>query len=428
MSVLTITDCKAVIDGELLECEIQIENEKIVEIKKVIHGEKGVVLSARGLIVIPGLIDVHAHILDPVIPSSNFKNASEMALLGGVTTVLEMPTDKPTLSKNVVLEKLERAKREAIVDFGFHAGNYRAGCGAEIHKLKGFLKAIKGFLCSPYQIDNLEEFFTVADEAGLLPMLHCEDEAVLREAAGKLDGKELKPSDYPMLRPSQAEKIAVERALSTATDLNAPLHIVHLSSKEGVEVLRKHKVSKISAEVCPHHLVFTRKDLEEKGALLKMNPPLREKEDVETLWHALISGLVDCVSTDHFYTPQEEKQKPIESAPAGIPGLEALCPLIYTYGVKKRGMSMARFVEVVTGTQAKKFGLYQKGRIEKGMDADLVLLNPKVTKKFRSKYWSPYEGMELTGYPEIVILRGSVVMEHGEVCGKPGSGKFVFGP
>ncbi|MCX8174437.1 MAG: dihydroorotase family protein, partial [Thermoplasmata archaeon] len=181
------------------------------------------------------------------------------------------------------------------------------------------------------------------------------------------------------------------------------------------------------AEACPHHLVFTRKDLEEKGPLLKMNPPLREKEDVEALWEALTFGLLDFVSTDHFYTPLEEKQKPMESAPAGIPGLEGLCPLIFTFGVKKRGMSMARFAEIVSGAQAERFGLTTKGGIEKGKDADLVLLNPKATKKFKSIFWSPYEGLELTGYPEVVILRGNVVMDHDVVYGKSGSGKFLFG-
>ncbi|MEM3445362.1 MAG: dihydroorotase family protein [Thermoplasmata archaeon] len=422
--MLTITDCRAVLGNELIDCEIQIENGRIFEVKKIVSAGQGEVVSGRGLIAIPGAIDVHAHILDPVIPYSDFKNASEMALLGGVTTVVEMPTDKPTLSKAAVLEKLERAKIEAIVDFGFHAGNYRASEN-KISELRGMVRAIKGFLCAPYQIENLEKFFLDAGEHGLIPMLHCEDETVLQNSRKFLEGK-LGAGEYSLLRPSIAEKLAVERALRTARRMNSGVHIVHLSSKEGVEILRELKGEARSAEVCPHHLVFTRKDFEEKGPLLKMNPPLREKDDVDALWKALITGLLDFVSTDHFYTPVEEKEKGVEEAPAGIPGLEALCPLIFTFGVKKRGMSLARFVEVTSGAQAKRFGLETKGKIEKGKDGDIVLLNPKKRKKFRSAFWSPYEGMELTGYPEIVILRGNVVMKEGEVIGKPGTGRFLF--
>ncbi|MGB9636863.1 MAG: dihydroorotase, partial [Thermoplasmata archaeon] len=351
---------------------------------------------------------------------------SEMALTGGVTSVLEMPTNRVTLSKHAIIEKIENARKNSIIDFGVHAGNMEKSFYGRIQEIKGLVKGIKGFLCAPYQLLDLDGFLSEASVNGIIPMLHCEDEEVLQKLKTEGSWDKILPENYPFLRPPNAERAAVEKAINAAQKLGVNLHIVHLSSKEGFSVVERNRNGKITVEVCPHHLIFTRKDLEKKGAFLKMNPPLREKEDINVLWDGLISGKIDFVATDHFYATYEEKEKNFIDAPAGIPSLEALLPLVYTFGVEKRGMPLERMVEVLSTKQASVFGLVNKGEIREGKDADIVFLNPHKKRKFVSKFWSPYEGMELNGYPEIVLLRGRVVMENGQMYEKPGYGRMLY--
>ena len=426
--MLTITDARVVIDthAEPVDCEILIDGNRIKAIKKdFLPGEKENVICARGQLILPGFIDVHAHILDPLIPASNFANASEMALRGGVTTILEMPTSKPTMCAAAVNEKVKRASKESIVDFAFHAGNMAAEYLGSVKELKGIVTGVKGFMCAPYAlgIDELRQFIAESNRNGLLPMLHCEDEMTVQNETRKYLSLH-NPEIYPLSRPAIAEKIAIENASSVVRE-NEHLHIVHVSSRAGVDALKtaKNRCKNISAEACPHHLILTADKMHTPK--LKMNPPLRTADDCTALWSALNLGTIDFVATDHFYVDADEKERDIWSAPAGVPGLEVLCPAMFTYGVKKMGISLFRFVQITSGMQARRFGLMHKGAIAPGMDADMLIVNTRDTKRFKSKFWSPYEGMEFSGYPETVILRGKVVYADGQVLEKPGYGKYL---
>jgi dihydroorotase len=201
-------------------------------------------------------------------------------------------------------------------------------------------------------------------------------------------------------------------SLDLAAAYETKLHLAHVTTQRAVEAILEAKKSKIdvSFETCPHYLYFTAKDREERGAWLKMNPPLATEEDREFLWWALGKGLIDIIATDHAPHTIEEKSVGYERAPAGVPGIEFLLPLLFD-AVNTDKISLARLVEVCCLNPAKRFGL-PKGEIAVGLDADLVVVDPDIKKTIareavQSKCgWSPYEGLTLRGWPVMAVVRG----------------------
>lgn len=237
-----------------------------------------------------------------------------------------------------------------------------------------------------------------------------------------------------MARPPEAEELAIYRIGIYAAFTKGKVHIAHLSSANGLNALRISKRSGIgvTAETAPHYLTFTRKDVERWGPYLKLAPSLKFEADREALWIGLRDGSIDMVATDHAPCPKEEKDVGFEDpwkAWGGIPGLATMVPLLFTYGVLDGRITPAKFLDIISGNAARRFGLSRKGAIATGHDADLVLIDPKNERVVKGDLyrsgWTPYEGMKLKGWPVKVFLRGTLAMESKEVFLKPGAGKFV---
>jgi dihydropyrimidinase len=278
-----------------------------------------------------------------------------------------------------------------------------------------------------------------AGRAGLITMLHCEDGQVMAEAAKALaSAGRTSVRDYAESRPVASEVKAVERAVEMCEAAAAPVYIVHLSSKEALDVCRKARQRglPVFVETRPIYLYFTsERYLRPDGPLYVGQPPLREESDVKALWEGLAGGWIDTLGSDHAPWTREQKMDAslnITRLRPGVADLQTMLPVFYSEGVVKKRIPPERFAALTSTNAAKLFGLFpQKGAIAVGSDADVVLWDPEYKRKFSASDvlsragYSLHEGWEITGWPRFTIRRGEVVFEEGKVQGLPGSGRIL---
>ncbi len=422
--------------------EISVEGGRIREItiSGLPKGDREI--DAGGKVVMPGVIDAHAHLHDRKFSHrEDFASGSSAAAAGGVTTVIVMPLDTPFISRESIDEAVAAGCRHSLVDFALHAGNMNQESipkVLEIHTLG--INSFKAFTCEPYQMsyESIEKLMTFVEVIGGVTFVHAEDQKILVKAAKKIL-KEKRTDLYAPgdARTSEAEEKAAKKVTALSKHTGCRLHMAHVTSKHGCEAIGKAKKKKtpVSAETCPHYLVFTREDLERVGPYLKVNPSLKSSDDRAALWHALANGSIDIVATDHAPATSEEKEAgrgDIWRAPPGVPGLETLLPLMLSEGVNKGRLTIEQLVSALCTKPAKIFDIYpRKGVIQEGADADLTIVDLGVeatisADKLHYKVgWTPYEGMRVRGLPTMTILRGNVIAEGGEVVASTNRGQFL---
>jgi dihydroorotase len=273
---------------------------------------------------------------------------------------------------------------------------------------------------------TLKQAFGVIGNLGATACIHAEDEEIRQKYVHLLKGN-LEPESYSRSRPPLSEKIAVEKAIKHAG--TTKLHFCHISASESLEIIKasKHEL-KITCEAAPHHLFLNTKDWKRLGTLGKMNPPLRDYRNQQSLWDGLNDGTIDIVASDHAPHLEHEKMTDIWSAPAGVPGVETMMPLMLM-AVKRNLLTLKRLIEVTSQNPATIFNL-KKGALAAGYDADMIIVG-KVTKIRKEKMhsragWTPYHGMEAM-FPEITISRGEIVAQDGGITAKRGRGRFIPG-
>jgi dihydropyrimidinase len=275
---------------------------------------------------------------------------------------------------------------------------------------------------------------------GAIAMVHAENGAAIDYLTDKLSAAPpVKNDAYLKAHRDLLEAEAIFRAVALAESVGCPLYIAHVAVKEGVDAIRPLKPflpMPLFLETCPHYLVLTNDEVLRRGPLAKIAPPIRERHDNDALWDGLRDGVVDVIGTDHAAIKSEKKMQcnHILDARFGAPGIEYLLTLTYSEGVRKDRISLGRLVQVLCENPAKIFGLYpRKGAIVPGADADLVIFDPDkhslcTAKTQHSKAdYCLYEGMETVGAPILVMQRGKVLLEDGDLIGKPGDGKYLPG-
>ncbi len=407
----------------------------------------GTSIDLNGHLLLPGAIDGHVHLRDfDLAYKEDWCSGTRAAAAGGITTVLEMPnTSPPTVDRESILLKCARAGK-GIVNYGFHLGATAETCkiltgeglcvserlpalpetmddrrGREslqasaeelpVASLKLFLGSTTGSLL----IDSDELLEELLKCWNGLFTAHCEDGQSIRSniaSVGRGEGQNY----HEAIRSRETALLAVTRLLVLGERFGRRLHICHVSTKEEISLIRsaRGKGLRVSAEVTPHHLFLSREDALGRGNLLKVNPPLREKEDCMSLRQALLDGIVDCVASDHAPHLKEEKLQGYESAPAGLPGLETLVPLIITHALRE-GIPLTTVSRWLAEKPAHIFGIKGRGRLEAGYAADLVVVNLKERRAVKGGMlqtkarWSPFEGRELTGWPLLTFVNGRMV-------------------
>lgn len=424
----------ALADG-LVFADVLIEGEKIIGVFEEGHsGEDCEVVDCSDKVLMPGVIDGHVHFREPgAAHKEDWEHASASAAAGGVTTVLDMPNNNPfILTVKDLEDKRNLIKGRSYVDYGFHFG-YRGGSVDDVLSVKN-VPAVKVYVANStgdmgVDVEMLDSIFRDSDK---LIMTHAEDETVITENYKKFvdevgeDG--LTVEHHSKIRSVEAARRAVELVCSLAEKYKKRLHVAHISTEAELEVIMKYKEKgvMVTCEVAPHHLSFNTDDYEKLGNLIKVNPPIRSSENLFAMWKGLKFGHIDIIATDHAPHTLEEKGQPYLKAPSGVPGVEFLLPFVLN-SVNDEAFSWQEVVKLLCSGPANIFGIKEKGKIEVGYDADLVLVDMEVEKEItramvKSKCgWSPYEGWKLKGWPVMTYLRGNLVFKDGEFGEKIGA-------
>ena len=402
-------------------------------------------LDASGCWVLPGAIDAHVHCFSA--PQEGFVHATRAAAAGGVTTIVEMPYDAgaPVNARPVLDRKIERLREEAVVDVALLGTIRKTGGLDEIEPLAD--GGVCGFKVSMFETDpqrfpkiadgELLQAFRRSREVGLPVGVHAEDGDIIDPlvAAARAAGRTY-PRAHCETRPPVSETAAVALGLELAAATQVQFHVYHASLPRSFELVERYRQQGLSvtAETCPHYLLLDEGDMDHLGGFGKINPPLRAPDAVAGLWDLLAQGRVDLVSSDHAPWPAERKtdRADIFANASGAPGVETLLPLVYSAGVAAGRLSIEQCVAVLAERPARTFKLFpRKGQLAPGADADLVILDPRVSWTLRaadlhsSAGWTPYEGREMEGRVVRTVVRGKTVYLDGTVVGAPGDGQFV---
>lgn len=429
-------------DHVLFDSYVTYKNEKIVSIGKK-PADKSNVIDAKGKYILPGAVDAHVHCYSAV--EEGFEHATKSAAAGGVTTIVEMPydSDKLICTETLFANKIALLEKESVIDVAMLA-TIAPKSGVDQIPLLAELGAC-GFKVSLFNTHpsrfpkiyegELSEAFKVANEVNIPITVHAETDSIVTKYIEKYAAEAVNhPIAHCKSRPKIAESTAALTVLELAYQLGTKVHLHHTTFPHVFNLVNYYSSlgADVSAETCTHYLIFSEEDMERLGAKVKINPPLRSKEDSNQLWDLLEKGDIDMVTSDHAPWPLELKQfRNIFDNSSGAPGVEVLLPILYSEGVAKGRISLHRLVEVLCENPANRFGLgHRKGKIAVGYDADLVILDPnldtvlKAEKMHSNANWSPYEGMKIKGKILNVFVRGKEVF-NGKVIGQKGDGEFI---
>lgn len=400
------------------KADVFIKDDKIVSIGEAEGCEDAEVIDATGLVVAPGLVDVHTHFRDPGFEyKEDIYTGAKAAAAGGYTTVIMMCNTKPTIDNVDTLSY--------VLNKGKETGIHVESCGAVSFGLKGEKLTDMDALAKAGAIGFTDDGIPLMDEAILreamaktaamnMPISLHEEDASLITNNGINRGK---ASEHFSIggSPRDAEISLIERDLQIALETNAIVNVQHISSKEGVELVRKAKAvpgNRVHAEATPHHIALTEEAVIAKGTLAKVNPPIRTEEDRLAIIEGLKDGTIDIIATDHAPHAKEEKDKALTEAPSGMLGLEAALPLCIEKLVKEAGMSMMEVLDKLTAKPAAMYNI-DRGDLRVAGPADIVIFNPDekwTVTGFQSKSQnSPFLGEELTGKVKYTICKGKVV-------------------
>ncbi len=412
------------------------------------------VIDASGMLVLPGGIDPHFHCRAPSFPQrGDFATESRAAAAGGVTTIFEMPISNPGVATQAALEtRGTLVERDAYVNIAL----YGAPGLLDEHEVQGMAQAgaiaFKLFMTEapPGREDEFEGLIapdlatigaalTLTRETGLRCAIHCEDQSLIDWYSQQAQHSPVADwQRHLMSRPAVAEATAIAGVLQLALALQAPVHIVHVSAQASValvEAARK-QGTPVTAETCPQYLLFTEDVLERVGPYGKINPPIRTQTDQNALWQGLHDGVLDFVATDHAPFTAEEKEATwgrILDAPPGHPGVEALVPLLMTWGLRGT-FSLERAVELSSANAAHSYGLYpRKGVLRPGADADICVYDPRPDTTLEGAAWWTggakssrlYQGLPVKGTVHATVVDGRIIYQEGTMIGERGCGTWL---
>jgi dihydroorotase len=406
------------------EGDIGVRAGKISAIGDLSRAE-GPVFDARGLHILPGVIDTQVHFREPGNEhKEDLETGTRAAALGGVTAVFEMPnTNPPTTNEAAIADKLARAKGRAHVDHAFYVGatHENAAQLGELERLPGVC-GVKTFMGSSTGTllvgddDGLDHIVANIRRRGAF---HAEDEARLNER--KRLAREADWTSHAEVRDDETGLKAVQRLVASARKHGARVHVLHVSSAKEMEFLATAK-DVATVETLPQFLTFEGPEIYERlRGFAQMNPPIRYAADRAALWSlGIAQGVVDIIATDHAPHTREEKAQPYPKSPSGMPGVQTLVPVMLTH-VNEGRLSLQRFVDLSSAGPQRVFGIEGKGRIALGYDADFTLIDMAAKRVIRAAHqatrcgWTPFDGFEAKGWPMATIIRGQIVMRDGEV-------------
>ena len=426
---LIIANGACVTPGGASGADIGVRGGRIAAVGNLADADAEERLDASGLMVLPGVIDTQVHFREPGNEhKEDISTGTAAAALGGVTAVFEMPnTSPPTDSIAALADKCRRAKDRAWCDIAFYVGATGDNVEelAEMERLPGCagVKIFMGSSTGGLLVADDKTLAQVLASGSRRCAVHCEDEDLLIERKKSLDAS-LGAHAHPIWRDEQTALKATSRLLKLARGTNRRVHVLHVTSAAEMALLADyHDIATV--EVTPQHLSLIAPDVYDMlGARAQMNPPIRTAEHREALWAALRGGLVDCIGSDHAPHTLEEKALPYPQSPSGMPGVQTLVPVMLNH-VALGNLSLERFVDLTSAGPARIFGIAGKGRIALGYDADFTIVDLNAKRRISNMWiasrcgWTPFDGVEVTGWPVATVVRGNIVMRDGELLGEP---------
>lgn len=415
--------------------DLAITDGRIAALGDLAASRAGRVIEAKGLHILPGVIDSQVHFREPGLEhKEDLASGSRAAVLGGVTSVFEMPNTKPaTTTAEALADKVARARNRMHCDFAFFVGATKHNIDElpALERLEGSagIKIFAGSSTGDLLVDDEASLSRVLSKIRRRAAFHSESETRLQERAGvKRAGDVASHSEW---RDAEAAFASTEMLLSLARQAGKRIHILHVSTAAEMQLLALHK-DIATVEVTPQHLTLIASEAYAViGARAQMNPPLRDKSHQDILWWGIDQGVVDVLGSDHAPHTLEEKAAEYPASPSGMPGVQTLVPVMLDH-VNNGRLSLARFVDLTSAGPQRIFGIAGKGRIAMGYDADLTIVDLKLEKTITDDWiaskcgWTPFAGRTVKGWPVGTLVRGKVAMWEGEL-GEPSGAPVRFG-
>tara|TARA_B110000444_G_scaffold202414_1_gene194662 strand:- start:310 stop:1623 length:1314 start_codon:yes stop_codon:yes gene_type:complete len=423
---LIIKNGSCYIDGKLTQTDVGLLGNKIKKIGKIeLNSSK--VFDATGKVVLPGIIDTQTHFREPGSTDvEDLESGSRAAVLGGVTSLFEMPNTNPPTSNLLEFDKkLQLAKGRMHSNYAFYFGATPDNI-EQLSKLKDVegccgVKLFAGSSTGKLLVDKEADIEKVISSSDRIVSIHSEDEEIL-----KLRKKFIKKGNvhsHPEWRNVEVAMSSTRRVVKIAERYNKKIHVLHVTTKEEVDFLAMHKKN-VTFEITPQHLTLYAPDCYNKlGAYAQMNPPLRTKEHYDRLWAAIKNNTVDVLGSDHAPHSQENKDKEYPNTPSGMPGVQTIFPVMLDH-VNNSKLTLEQLIKLMCENPSRIFGIKNKGYIKESYDADLTIvdMNKEVTIKnemIASKCgWTPFNNHKVKGFPVGTIVNGILVMSEGKIIEK----------
>ena len=400
---------------------VLVEASKILDIAASDATQADEVVDASGLYLIPGAIDDQVHFRDPGLThKEDIHTGSRGCAKGGITSFFEMPNTKPaTVTVERLHEKLAIGASKSLVNYAFYIGATPDNVEelAKAQRTPG-IKIFIGSSTGNLLVDEQAALERIFAETTLPICAHCEDETTVRANAERLGGGS-SHFDHSKIRNHEAAVIATKRAIDLAVRHNHHFHVLHVSTADEIPLIAANKPI-ITAECCPHHLLFNIKDYERLGSLVQMNPSIKTQADCDALWQAMLDGIIEVIATDHAPHTSEEKAQPYPASPSGLPAVENSMSLMLDRA-NKGLCTLENVVQWMCQAPADVWSVANKGRIAEGYDADLVLVDMDAERTIRNEDqltkcgWTPWDGVTVKGIPVRTWVMGKTVYADGAV-------------
>lgn len=413
----------------VLAIDIGVKAGKIAAIGQLYPDQGNDAIDATGLFVLPGIIDTQVHFREPgATHKEDLHTGTRAAVLGGVTSVFEMPNTNPlTLTQADLQAKFDLAKGRAWCDHAFFIGGAAENADRlhELERLPGCagVKVFMGSSTGNLLVEDDPTLERIVRNGTRRMAVHAEDEPRLKERKHIAD-EAAHPRAHPVWRDETVCLKATQRVVGLARKYGRRVHVLHVTTAEEMEFLSQNK-DIVTVEVTPNHLTLVAPDCYEKlGTRAQMNPPVREQRHQNGLWRAIAEGVVDVIGSDHAPHTLEEKAKTYPASPSGMPGVQTTLPLLLTAAYHGK-LSLERVVDLLCHGPQRIYQIAGKGRIARGYDADFALVDLQAWRELKDEDmgskvgWTPFAGSRVCGVPKVTIVRGNVVMRDGELIGKP---------
>ena len=404
--------------------DIGIRAGKIAAVGDLAQASAGEVFDAKGLTILPGVIDSQVHFREPGLEwKEDLESGSRAAVLGGVTAVFEMPNTEPTTTDpDALADKLARARHRMHCDHAFYVGGTHDNAAflGELERLPGCcgIKVFMGASTGTLLVPDDEGVAAVLRNINRRGTFHSEDEYRLAERRPLARTGDW--TSHPEVRDAESAIRSTRRLVGLAKALGKRIHVLHVTTADEIAYLADHK-DVASVEITPQHLTLTGpQDYERLKGYAQMNPPIRDAYHQAGLWRGIAMGVADVLGSDHAPHTKDEKARPYPASPSGMPGVQTLLPVMLTHVAAGR-LSLERLVDLTSHGPQRIFGLADKGRVAEGYDADLTVVDLKARRVISHDDmasrcgWTPFDGFEACGWPMATIVRGRVVMREGEI-------------